>query len=85
MAKYKAVRISVTRLIECIWVYQNNTRQLGYQKLKMEEHLRTCDKRIFQMLPLFYMQRYEIDLRIELRKKFHEKIKSKIKMLTTIK
>ena len=34
-----------------------------YQKLKVEEHLRTCSKGTFKIFPLLQMRSSEIDLR----------------------
>ena len=39
-----------------VQVYQQHIRQPEYQKLKAEEHLKTCVKDTFKIFPLIYLQ-----------------------------
>ena len=56
--------IGKTKLRDRVRVYRQHIRQPEYQKLKVEEHLRTCGKGIFKIFPLLQMRSSEIDLRI---------------------
>ena len=62
--------------------YQQHIGQPEYQKLKVEEYLRTCGKDTFKIFPLLQMRSSEIDLHRSY-KKSHEKIQNSIKELIT--
>ena len=55
--------IGKIKLRDCVQVYQQHIRQREYQKLKVEEHLRTCGKATFKIFPLLQMRSADIDLR----------------------
>ena len=57
---------------------RQHIRQPEYQKLKIEEHLRTCGKGTFKIFPLLQMQSSEIDLRRSYERNFMKKYKKKL-------
>ena len=69
--------ISETKLGDRVRVYQQHIRQAEYQKLKVEEHLRTCGKGTFKIFPLSQMRSSEIDLRKCYEINFMKKLKKK--------
>ena len=55
--------VGKTKLRERVRVYRQHIKQSEYQKLKVEEHLRTCGKGAFNIFPLVQMRSSKIDLR----------------------
>ena len=53
--------IGETKLRDRVRIYRQHIRQHEYQKLKVEEHLRTCGKGTFKIFPLLQMAGSEID------------------------
>ena len=85
--------VGKTKLRDCVRVYRQHIRQPGYQKrkveehlrtcgeyqkLKVEEHLRTCGEGTFKIFPLLQMRNSEIDLRRSYERNFIEKYKTKL-------
>ena len=62
-------------------VYRQHIRQPEYQKLKVEEHLRTCGKSTFKIFPLLQMRSSEIELRRSDERNFMKKYKTKLNNL----
>ena len=73
--------IGKTKLRDRVRVYRQHIRQPEYQKLKAEEHLRTCGKGTFKIFPLLQMRSSEIDLRKSYEGNFMEKYKTKLNNL----
>ena len=73
--------IGKTKLRDRVRVYRQHIRQPEYQKLKVEEHLRTCGKGTFKIFPLFQMRSSEIDLRRSCERNFMKKYKTKLNNL----
>ena len=73
--------VGKTKLRDCVPVYQQHIRQPEYQKLKVEEHLRTCGKGTFKIFPLLQMRSSEIDLRRSYERNFMKKYKTKLNNL----
>ena len=74
-------RIGKTKLRDRVRVYRHHIRQPKYQKLKVEEHLRTCGKGTFQIFPLLQIWSSEIDLRRSYERNFMKKYKTKLNNL----
>ena len=70
-----------TKLRDRVRVYWQHIRQPEYQKLKVEEHLRTCGKGTFKIFPLLQIWSSEIDLRASYEKNFMKKYKTKLSNL----
>ena len=70
--------IGKTKLRDRVRVYRQHIRQPEYQKLKVEEHLRTCGKGTFKIFPLLQMRSSEIDLRRSYERNFMKKYKTKL-------
>ena len=68
-----------TKLRDRVRVYRQHIRQPEYQKLKVEEHLRTCGKGIFKIFPL--LSDAEIDLRKSYERNFMNRYKTKLNSL----
>ena len=73
--------VDKTKLSGRIRVYQQHIRQPEYQKLKIEEHLRTCGKGIFKIFLLLQIWSSEIDLRASYEKHFMKRYKTKLSNL----
>ena len=73
--------IGKTKLKDSVRVYRQHIRQPEYQKLKVEEHLRTCGKGIFKIFPLLQMRSSEFDLRRSYERNFMKKYKTKLNNL----
>ena len=73
--------IGKTRLRDRVRVYRQHIRQPEYQKLKVEEHLRTFGKGTFKIFPLLQMRSSEIDLRRSYERNFMKKYKTKLNNL----
>ena len=73
--------VGETKLRDRVRVYQQHIRQPEYQKLKVEEHLRTCGKDTFKIFPLLQMRSSEIDLRRSSKSNFMKKYKRKLNKL----
>ena len=71
--------IGKTKLRDRVRVYRQHIRQPEYQKLKVEEHLRTCGKGIFKIFPL--LSDAEIDLRKSYERNFMNRYKTKLNSL----
>ena len=67
------------KLRDRVRVYRQNIRQPEYQKLKVEEDLRTCGEGTFKIFPLILMQSSEINLRGSYERNFMKKKQDKIK------
>ena len=70
-----------TKLRDRARVYRQHIRQPEYQKLKVEEHSRTCSKGTFKIFPLLQMRSSEIDLRRSYERNFMKKYKTKLNNL----
>ena len=68
------MQIGKTKLRDHVQVYQQHVRQSEYQKLKVEEHLRTCGKGTFKILQMWSS---EIDLHRSYERDFMKKSKAK--------
>ena len=73
--------VGKTKLRDRARVYQQHIRQPQYQKLKAEEHLRTCGKDTFKIFPLLQMRSSEIDLHRSYERNFMKKYKTKLNNL----
>ena len=73
--------IGKTEFRDRVRVYRQHIRQPEYQKLKVEEHLRTCGKGTFKIFPLLQMRSSEIDLRRSYERNFMKKYKTKLNNL----
>ena len=73
--------VGKTKLRDRVRVYQQHIRQPEYQKLKVEEHLRTCGEGTFKIFPLLQMRSSEIDLRRSYERNFMKKYKAKLNNL----
>ena len=73
--------IGKTKLRDRVRVYRQHIRQPEYQKLKVEEHLRTYGKGTFKIFPLLQMWSSEIDLRRRYERNFMKKYKTKLNNL----
>ena len=73
--------IGKTKLRDRVRVYRQHIRQPEYQKLKVEEHLRTCGKGNFKISPLLQMRSSEIDLIWSYERNFMKKYKTKLNNL----
>ena len=73
--------IGKTKLRDHVRVYWQHIRQPEYQKLKLEEHLRTCGKGSFKIFPLLEMRSSEIDLHKSCETNFMKKYKTKLNNL----
>ena len=73
--------VGKTKLTDRVRVYQQHIRQPEYQKLKVEEHLRTCGKDTFKIFPLLQRQSSDIDLRRSYERNFMKKYKEKLNNL----
>ena len=73
--------IGKTKLGDRVRVYRQHIRQPEYQKLKVEEHLRTCGKGTFKIFPLLQMRSSEIDLCRSYERNFMKKYKTKLNNL----
>ena len=73
--------IGKNRLRDSVRVYRQQIRQAEYQKLKVEEHLRTCGKGTFKIFRLLQMRSSEIDLRRSYENNFMKKYKTKLNNL----
>ena len=70
--------IGKTKFRDRVRVYRQHIRQPEFQKLKVEEHLRTCGKGTFKIFPLLQMRSSEIDLRRSYERIFMKKYKTKL-------
>ena len=73
--------VGKTKFRDRVRVYRQHIRQPEYQKLKVEEHLRTCGKGTFKIFPLLRMRSSEIDLRKSYERNFMKKYKTKLNNL----
>ena len=73
--------IGKTKLRDRTRVYGQYIRQPEYQKLKIEEHLRTCGKGTFKIFSLLQMRSSEIDLRKSYERNLIKKYKTKLSNL----
>ena len=73
--------VGKTKLRDSVRVYRQHIRQPEYQKLKVEEHLRTCGEGTFKIFPLLQMRSSEIDLRRSYERNFMKKYKTKLNNL----
>ena len=73
--------IGKTKLRDRVRVYRQHIRQPEYQKLKVEEHLRTCGKGTFKIFPLLQIRSSKIDLRRSYEINFMKKYKTKLNNL----
>ena len=73
--------VGKTKLRNRIRVYRQHIRQPEYQKLKVEEQLRTCGKGTFKIFPLLQMRSSEIDLSRSYEINFLKKYKTKLNNL----
>ena len=73
--------VDKTKLRDCVRVYLQHIRQPEYQKLKVEEHLRTCGEGTFKIFPLLQMRSSEIDLRRSYERNVLKKYKTKLNNL----
>ena len=73
--------IGKTKLRDRVRVYLQHIRQPEYQKLKVEEHLRTCGKGTFKIFLLLQMRSSEIDLRKSYERNLKKKYKTKLNNL----
>ena len=64
-----------TRVRGRVRVYRQHIRQLQYQQLKCEEHLRACGKGQFKMFPFFKLHSQNKYLREQYEKYFRDKFK----------
>ena len=71
--------IGKTKLRDRVRVYRQRIRQPEYQKLKVEEHLKTCGKGTFKIFPLLWDA--EIDLRKSYERNFMNRYKTKLNNL----
>ena len=60
---------------EQINIYRQHVGQLQYQQLAMKEHLRTCEKENFDILPLFKILQENKSLRKYYEDYFIDKLK----------
>ena len=60
---------------EQINIYRQHVGQLQYQQLAMKEHLRTCEKEKFDILPLFKILQENKSLRKYYEDYFIDKLK----------
>ena len=74
-------KIGKTKLRDRVRVYQQHIRQPEYQKLKVEENLRTCGKGKFKIFPLLQLRSSEIYLRRSNERNFMKKYKAKLNNL----
>ena len=70
-----------TKFRDRLRVYRQHIRQPEYQKLKVEEHLRTCGEDAFGIFPLLQMRSSEIDLRRSYKINFMKKYNTKLNNL----
>ena len=73
--------VGKTQLRDRVRVYRQHIRQPEYQKLKVEEHLRTCGKGTVKIFPLLQLRSSEIDLRRSYERNFMKKYKAKLNNL----
>ena len=73
--------IGKTKLRDRVRVYRQHIRQPEYQKLKVEEHFRTCGKCTFKIFALLQMRSSEIDLSRSYERNFMKKCKTKLNNL----
>ena len=74
-------RVGKTKLRNRVRDYRQHIRLPEYQKLKAEEHLRTCGEGTFKIFPLLQMRSSEIDLRRSYERNFMKKYKTKLNNL----
>ena len=70
--------IGKTKPRDRVRVYRQHIKQPEYQKLKVEEDLRTCGKGNFKIFPLLQMRTSEIDLSRGYERNFMKKYKIKL-------
>ena len=70
-----------TKLRVLIGVYLQHIRQDEYQKLKLEQYLRTCIKGTFKIFPLLQIGSSEIGLHMSHERDFMKKYKTKLNYL----
>ena len=68
--------VGKTRPRDRVRVYRQHIRQPEYQKLKVEEHLRTCGKGTFKIFSLLQMRSSESDLLKSYERNFMKKHKN---------
>ena len=73
--------VGKTKLRDRVRVYRQHIRQPEYQKLNVEEHLRTCGEVTFKIFPLLQMRSPEIDLRRSYERNLMKKHKTKLNNL----
>ena len=73
--------IGKAKLRDRVRVYRQHIRQPEHQKLKVEEHLRTCGKGTFKIFPLLQMWSSEIALCRSYERNFMKKYKTKLNNL----
>ena len=73
--------VGKTKLRDHVRVYRQHIRQPEYQKLKAEEHLRTCGEGTFKIFPLLHMRSPEIYLLRSYERSFMKKYKTKLNNL----
>ena len=71
--------IGKTKPRDRVRVYRQHIKQPEYQKLKVEEDLKTCGKGNFKIFPLLQMRTSEIDLSRSYERNFMKKKQNKIK------
>ena len=73
--------VGKSKLRDRVRVYWQHIRQPEHQKLKVEEHLRTCGEGTFKIFPLLQMRSSEIDLRRSYERNFMKKYETKLNNL----
>ena len=73
--------IGKARLRDQVRVYRQHITQPEYQKLKVEDHLKTCGNGTFKIFPLLQMRSSEINLRRRYKRNFMKKYQTKLNNL----
>ena len=64
-----------TKRRDRVWVYRQHIKDIKYQMLKVEEHLRGCGKDQFKIFPFLQMKSTDSILRKAFEKKFQRQFK----------
>ena len=70
-----------SKLRDRVRVYRQHVRQLQYQQLKVEGHLRVCGNGEFWIFPSLQMRSQDTNLRQSYEKRFQQKLKTKFNKL----
>ena len=73
------------RLRDRVRVYRQHIKQLEYQKLKVEEHIRICRKDSFRLIPFLQMLSNDTNLRRAYETKSQREYKTKLGQLWQVK